>query len=100
MRGTYKYYFLFQLTIDVELQEDINAISQAYDSFLSRFPLCHWHLEKYAYQKAKFCNSQEAVVIYERAVEVAMYSVGFWADYFTFAVACFESPVDIRRYYQ
>ncbi|KAL1567449.1 hypothetical protein AAHA92_02927 [Salvia divinorum] len=77
--------------------EDINTISLAYESFLSRFPLCHWHLDKYAYQKAKFCNSQEAVDIYERAVEVAMYSVGFWSDYFTFAAACFESPVDIRR---
>lgn len=89
-----------QLTNDFELQEDINTISLAYESFLSRFPLCHWHLEKYAYQKAKFCNSQEAVDIYERAVEVAMYSVGFWSDYFTFAAACFESPGDIRRYYQ
>ncbi|XP_042038889.1 uncharacterized protein LOC121784736 isoform X2 [Salvia splendens] len=80
--------------------EDINTISLAYESFLSRFPLCHWHLEKYAYQKAKFCNSQEAVDIYERAVEVAMYSVGFWSDYFTFAAACFESPGDIRRLFE
>ncbi|XP_057797674.1 pre-mRNA-processing factor 39-2 isoform X2 [Salvia miltiorrhiza] len=88
------------LELETASPEDINTISLAYDSFLSRFPLCHWHLEKYAHQKAKFCNSQEAVDIYERAVEVAMYSVGFWADYFTFAATCFESPVDIRRLFE
>lgn len=91
--------FLLQLTCEFELQADMDIISLAYDSFLSRFPLCHWHLEKYAYQKAKFCNSQEAANIFEQAVEVAMYSVGFWAEYFTFAATCFGSPVDIRRYY-
>lgn len=88
------------LEIETALPEDENTISLAYDSFLSKFPLCHWHLEKYAYQKSKFCNSQEAVNIYERGVEVAMFSVGFWADYFTFAAACFGSPMDIRRLFE
>lgn len=91
---------MLQLTCNFELQEDINTISLAYDTFLSIFPLCHWHLEKYAYQKAKFCDSQDAVNVYERAAEVAMFSVGFWVDYFTFAAASFGSPFDIRRYYQ
>lgn len=74
-------------------------LSLAYDSFLSKFPLCNWHLEKYAYKKAKLCSSREAVNIYERVVEVAMFSVGFWVDYFTFAAACFGDPEDVRRYY-
>ncbi|KAH6776753.1 hypothetical protein C2S52_014314 [Perilla frutescens var. hirtella] len=88
------------LEIETAMPEDVNTISLAYDSFLSKFPLCHWHLEKYAYQKSKFCNSQEAVNIYERGVEVAMFSVGFWADYFTFAATCFGSPADIRRLFE
>lgn len=90
---------MLQLTSDFELQEDINTISLAYDSFLSMFPLCHWHLEKYAYQKAKLCSSQEAVNIYERGVGAATFSVGFWVDYFTFAAACFGDPEAVRRYY-
>ncbi|KAL8507245.1 hypothetical protein ACS0TY_017967 [Phlomoides rotata] len=77
--------------------EDINMLSLAYDSFLSKFPLCNWHLEKYAYKKAKLCSSQEVVNIYERVGEVAMFSVGFWVDYFTFAAACFGDPEDVRR---
>ncbi|GFP94890.1 pre-mRNA-processing factor 39 [Phtheirospermum japonicum] len=80
-----------------ETMEDINTISSAYDSFLSIFPLCHWHLDKYANQKAKMCGPQEAVNIYERGVGMAMYSVGFWVDYFTFAAASFGNPEDVRR---
>ncbi|EYU43281.1 hypothetical protein MIMGU_mgv1a002156mg [Erythranthe guttata] len=84
------------LEIVTAIPEDINTISLAYDSFLSIFPLCHWHLEKYAFQKAKLCGPQEAVNIYERGVETAMFSVGFWVDYFMFGTTCFE-PEEVRR---
>ncbi|KAL6544901.1 hypothetical protein OROMI_023763 [Orobanche minor] len=88
------------LEIETEAPEDINFISVAYDSFLSTFPLCHWHLEKYAHHKAKLCNPQEAVNIYERGVGMAMFSVGFWVDYFTFGAASFENPEDVRRLFR
>ncbi|KAL6553294.1 hypothetical protein OROGR_007136 [Orobanche gracilis] len=86
--------------IETEAPEDLNIISVAYDSFLSRFPLCHWHLEKYAHHKAKLCSPQEVVNIYERGVGVAMFSVGFWVDYFTFGATSFESPEDVRRLFR
>ncbi|KAL0321336.1 UNVERIFIED_CONTAM: Pre-processing factor 39 [Sesamum radiatum] len=85
------------LEIETASPEDIDAISLAYESFLSRFPLCHWHLEKYAYHKGKRCGPQEAVNVYERGVEAAKFSVGFWVDYFTFGATCFGDPEDVRR---
>ncbi|KAI3466792.1 hypothetical protein Pfo_023455, partial [Paulownia fortunei] len=88
------------LEIETASPEDINTISLAYDSFLSMFPLCHWHLEKYAHHKAKLCSPQDAVNIYEREVGVAMFSVGFWVDYFTFGTACFGDPEDVRRLFR
>ncbi|KAL0310578.1 UNVERIFIED_CONTAM: Pre-processing factor 39 [Sesamum angustifolium] len=88
------------LEIETASPEDIDAISLAYESFLSRFPLCHWHLEKYAYHKGKRCGPQEAVNVYERGVEAAKFSVGFWVDYFTFGATCFGDPEDVRRFKQ
>ncbi|CAA0832913.1 Tetratricopeptide repeat (TPR)-like superfamily protein [Striga hermonthica] len=88
------------LEIETKSPEDISTISLAYDTLLSKFPLCHWHLDKYAYHKAKLCSPQEAVSIYERGLGVGMYSVGFWVDYFTFAAACFGDPEDVRRLFR
>ncbi|KAK4421109.1 Pre-processing factor 39 [Sesamum alatum] len=87
----------FILEIETASPEDIDAISLGYESFLSRFPLCHWHLEKYAHHKAKRCGPQEAVNVYERGVEAGKFSVGFWVDYFTFGATCFGDPEDVRR---
>ncbi|GER26016.1 pre-mRNA-processing factor 39 [Striga asiatica] len=88
------------LEIETKYPEDISTISLAYDTLLSKFPLCHWHLEKYAYHKAKLCSPQEAVNIYERGLGMGMYSVGFWVDYFTFGAACFGDPEDVRRLFR
>ncbi|KAK4386505.1 Pre-processing factor 39 [Sesamum angolense] len=95
-------YSSWRLVLEIETAspEDIDAISLAYESFLSRFPLCHWHLEKYAYHKGKRCGPQEAVNVYERGVETAKFSVGFWVDYFTFGATCFGDPEDVRRFKQ
>lgn len=87
---------MLEFTHDSELQEDINTISLAYESFLSIFPLCHWHREKYAYHKAELCSPEEALNIYEKGAGTAMFSVGFWVDYFTFGTACL-GPEDVRR---
>ncbi|KAL3833590.1 hypothetical protein ACJIZ3_008326 [Penstemon smallii] len=93
----YNSWRLLILEIDTASPDDIDTISLAYDSFLSKFPLCHWHLEKYAYHKAKLCGAQEAIKIFEQVAGAAMYSVGFWVDYFTFGTSCFGDPEDVRR---
>ncbi|PIN01252.1 mRNA processing protein [Handroanthus impetiginosus] len=97
--GSQDYYSWRSLILEIETAspEDIDTISLAYDSFLSLFRLCHWHLEKYAYHKARLCGTQEAVKIFERGSEMAMFSVGFWVDYFTFGASCFGDPEDVRR---
>ncbi|XP_051133744.1 pre-mRNA-processing factor 39-2 isoform X3 [Andrographis paniculata] len=85
------------LEIEATCPEDIDTTSLAYESFLAIFPLCHWHLEKYACYIAERRGAQEAVKIYERGAAAAMYSVGFWVDYFSFGTSCFEDPEDVRR---
>ncbi|XP_055803036.1 pre-mRNA-processing factor 39-2 [Solanum dulcamara] len=83
--------------IEKTYPDDRNAICLAFDSFLSKFPLCHWHWKRYAYHEARLCNAEKAVEIFERAVESTPFSVGLWVDYCTFAVNSFEDPFDIRR---
>ncbi|KAG9158851.1 hypothetical protein Leryth_017872 [Lithospermum erythrorhizon] len=61
--------------------DNIDMLSLAYDSFLSKFLLCHWYWTKYAYHKARLCTVVEAVDIFERAVESTTFSVGFWLNY-------------------
>ncbi|KAM3251161.1 pre-mRNA-processing factor 39-2 isoform X1 [Capsicum annuum] len=77
--------------------DDRNTICLAFDSFLSKFPLCHWNWRRYAYHEARLCNAEKAVEIFERAVESTPFSVGLWVDYCTFAVSSFEDPFEIRR---
>ncbi|XP_073300578.1 uncharacterized protein [Primulina huaijiensis] len=97
--GSLDYNSWKSLILEVEntCQDDIDTISLSYDSFLEKFPLCHWHLERYAYCKAKLCGTQEAIKVYERGSGLAMFSVGFWVDYFAFGTACFGDPEDIRK---
>ncbi|CAA3029455.1 mRNA processing [Olea europaea subsp. europaea] len=76
---------------------DIYTICVAYDYFLSKFPLCHWYWEKYAYQKVKLCGASEAVKIFECGVKAAECSVGLWVDYFKFGTSFFGDPSDVRR---
>ncbi|KZV15866.1 hypothetical protein F511_29326 [Dorcoceras hygrometricum] len=98
-RGSRDYNSWKSLILEVEntCPDDIDTISMSYDYFLSKFPLCHWHLERYAYCKAKIRGTQEAIKVYERGSGLAMFSVGFWVDYFAFGVACFVDPEDIRN---
>lgn len=83
--------------IEKTYPDDRNTICLAFDSFLSKFPLCHWNWKRYAYHEARLCNAEKAVEIFERAVESTPFSVGLWVDYCTFAVSSFEDPFDIRR---
>ncbi|XP_059289516.1 pre-mRNA-processing factor 39-2 isoform X2 [Lycium ferocissimum] len=83
--------------IEKTYPDDRNTICLAFDSFLSKFPLCHWNWKRYAYHEARLCNAEKAVEIFERAVESTPFSVGLWVDYCTFAMSSFEDPFDIRR---
>ncbi|GAA0169740.1 RNA splicing factor [Lithospermum erythrorhizon] len=80
--------------------DNIDMLSLAYDSFLSKFLLCHWYWTKYAYHKARLCTVVEAVDIFERAVESTTFSVGFWLNYCTFSESFLMDPSDIRRVYE
>ncbi|XP_073150054.1 uncharacterized protein [Henckelia pumila] len=100
--GSLDYNAWRSLILEVEntCQDDIDTISLSYDTFLSKFPLCHWHLERYAYCKAKLCGTHEAIKVYERGTRLGKFSVGFWVDYFAFGTACFGDPEDIRKLFR
>jgi pre-mRNA-processing factor 39 len=64
------------------------------------FPLCHGYWRKYAYHKIKLCTLEDAVEVFERAVQAATYSVAVWLDYCAFAVAAYEDPHDVSRLFE
>nr|GME07033.1 pre-mRNA-processing factor 39 isoform X2 [Ipomoea batatas] len=80
--------------------DDIDMISLAYDSLLSKFPLCHWYWQRYAYHKARLCNADKAVETFEQAVELTPFSVGLWYEYCHFAITYSDDPDDVRRLFQ
>ena len=80
------------------LQDDIEAISRAYESFLSEYPLCYGFWKKYANHKARLSSVDRVVDVYEEAVKVAPYSVDLWADYCSFGEQLYEDLGDVRRY--
>lgn len=79
------------------MQENLERLSLVYDSFLSKFPLCHVYWRKYADHKMRLCGTDKAVEVFERAVLAVTYSVGLWVDYCQFALSVFEDPDDVRR---
>ncbi|XP_019190196.1 PREDICTED: pre-mRNA-processing factor 39 isoform X2 [Ipomoea nil] len=80
--------------------DDIDMISLAYDSLLSKFPLCHWYWQRYAYHKARLCNADKAVETFEQAVELTPFSVGLWYEYCHFAITYSDDPDDVRRLFR
>ncbi|XP_048318229.1 pre-mRNA-processing factor 39-2 isoform X1 [Ziziphus jujuba] len=86
--------------IEKTYPDDIEKICLVYDSFLSKFPLCHGYWTKYAYHKARLCSVDKVVEIFERAVQSATYCVGVWVEYSIFSMSAFEDPSDIRRLFK
>ncbi|WOG89704.1 hypothetical protein DCAR_0208942 [Daucus carota subsp. sativus] len=80
--------------------DDIDTISLVYDSFLSKFPLCHVYWKKYVDHKTRLCSVDKAVETFEQAVQSATYCVSLWVDYCTFSIAAYEDPSDIRRLFK
>ncbi|KAK3024028.1 hypothetical protein RJ639_044130 [Escallonia herrerae] len=80
--------------------DNIEALSLVYDSFLSMFPLCYGYWKKYANHKMRLCNVGKAVETFERAVQSATYSVGFWVEYCSFSIMAFEDPFHVHRLFK
>ncbi|VVB08152.1 unnamed protein product [Arabis nemorensis] len=86
--------------IENSFPDDIEKLCLVYDAFLLEFPLCHGYWRKYAYHKIKLCTLEDAVEVFERAVQAATYSVAVWLDYCAFGVAAYEDPHDVSRLFE
>ncbi|CAH2046209.1 unnamed protein product [Thlaspi arvense] len=84
--------------IETSFPDDIEKLCLVYDAFLLEFPLCHGYWKKYAYHKIKLCTLEDAVEVFERAVQAATYSVSLWLDYCAFGVAAYEDPHDVSSF--
>uniref|UniRef100_A0A1J3CB41 Pre-mRNA-processing factor 39 n=1 Tax=Noccaea caerulescens TaxID=107243 RepID=A0A1J3CB41_NOCCA len=86
--------------IETSFPDDIEKLCLVYDAFLLEFPLCHGYWRKYAYHKIKLCTLEDAVEVFERAVQAATYSLPVWLDYCAIGVAAFEDPHDVSRLFE
>ncbi|KAK4801679.1 hypothetical protein SAY86_022166 [Trapa natans] len=80
--------------------DDIERLSLVYDSFLSKFPLCHVYWRKYADHIKRLCGTEKAIEVFEQAVLAVTYCVALWVDYCQFALSIFEDPEDVRRLFK
>lgn len=80
-----------------KLQDNMGTICLAYDSLLSKFPLCHWYWKRYAYETVRLSDPNKAVEIFEWALSLGMYSLGLWLDYCLFGMSFFEDKDVVRR---
>ncbi|KAF2282812.1 hypothetical protein GH714_043103 [Hevea brasiliensis] len=78
--------------------DNIEKICLAYDSFLSKFPLCYGYWRKYINHKIRLCTVDKVVEAFERAVLSATYSVDMWIDYCNFGRMVFEDPSDVQSF--
>ena len=81
----------------LKLQDNLDLIALAYDSFLSMFPLCHWYWTKYTDHIIRLSDAHKADKVYERAVDSTPFSTGMWVDYCCFGMCVYEDPSDVRR---
>ncbi|CAA7014450.1 unnamed protein product [Microthlaspi erraticum] len=86
--------------IETSFPDDIEKLGLVYDAFLLEFPLCHGYWRKYSYHKIKLSTLEDAVEVFERAVQAATYSLPLWLDYCGFGVAAFEDPHDVSRLFE
>ncbi|KAL3520191.1 hypothetical protein ACH5RR_018340 [Cinchona calisaya] len=80
--------------------DNLDIISLAYDSFLSRFPLCHWYWGKYTDHIIRLSDVHKAIEVYERALDSTPFSIGLWVDYCCFGMSFYEDPSDVRRLFK
>lgn len=90
----------FVTEVEETSHDAIGMLSSVYEAFLSKFPLCHIYWIMYAYHKARLCGIDDALEVYEQAVNMVTYSVDLWANYCSFAVQYYEKPEDVRRLFE
>ncbi|PWA62162.1 RNA-processing protein, HAT helix [Artemisia annua] len=85
------------------LQDNIKAISSAYKSFLSWFPLCHGYWKKYEDHMVRLCKVEKAVEVYEEAVQSTTYSIGLcfkeFADFVEEDMSCASGNLELHAAY-
>ncbi|CAH8383569.1 unnamed protein product [Eruca vesicaria subsp. sativa] len=86
--------------VETSFPDDIEKLCLVYDAFLLEFPLCYGYWRKYAYHKIQLCTLEDAVEVFERAIQAATYSVDVWLDYCTFAVAAYQDHHDVCRLFE
>ncbi|CAN7026976.1 hypothetical protein IGI04_025134 [Brassica rapa subsp. trilocularis] len=86
--------------VETSFPDDTEKLCLVYDAFLLEYPLCHGYWRKYAYHKIQLCTLDDAVDVFERAIQAYTYSVAVWLDYCTFAVAAYEDPHDVCRLFE
>lgn len=87
---------------EADQSNDINTVRNAYDQFLSIYPLCFGYWKKYAEHEWKAASASggdvsTAVAVYERSVQAAPHEWNCWANYAAFAANNIASPPTVRR---
>jgi pre-mRNA-processing factor 39 len=87
----------------VDQKADIESVREAYDAFLSEFPLCYVYWKRYADHEAAAgsANAQDKVSeVYERAVDAFPHSVDLWTYYCTHLVERSADPTHVRSVFE
>jgi pre-mRNA-processing factor 39 len=69
----------------------------AYDRFLSRFPLLFGYWKKYADLEFNIAGPESAEMVYERGVACISHSVDLWTEYCSFKMETTHSPHLVRE---
>lgn len=85
------------------VQDNIDLLRKAYDSFLSIFPLCYGYWRRYAEVESRQPDTAQAfnkaVAVYEAAVATIPYCVDAWTYYVQFLLASTMSDANaVRRW--
>jgi pre-mRNA-processing factor 39 len=79
------------------LQGDLGKLREAYDEFLSEYPLCYGYWKKYADSEHKHGSTEMAKAVIERGVAAVPNSVELWVHYSNYLNTIGATPSEIRR---
>ncbi|XP_055346517.1 pre-mRNA-processing factor 39-like isoform X2 [Paramacrobiotus metropolitanus] len=69
----------------VELQENVEAMREAYDGFLLRYPYCYGYWKKYHELEKRFGQAEQSERVLEQGVTAIPLSIDLWMYYINFA---------------
>ncbi|KAH8815376.1 hypothetical protein F5884DRAFT_772090 [Xylogone sp. PMI_703] len=78
----------------------ISTTRDAYDRFLSKFPLLFGYWKKYADLEFSIAGTEAAEMVFERGVASITTSVDLWTDYCSFKVETSHDPDVIRELFE